>query len=113
MGLFKNICRGKFDIPDEVSTYGKDLVRRMLVVSQHDRLGSFAGAEMDIKNHPFFEEIDWAKLVNKDLKVPFTPKIKDPLDGSNFDDYSKLEKKEKKERFIPLTGREQAMFDKF
>lgn len=98
-------------MPSQVSTYASDLIKRMLVVSQNDRLGSFAGAEMDIKNHPFFEEIDWNKLGKKELKVPFTPKIKDPLDGSNFDDYSKLEKK--KEHFTPLTGREQAMFDAF
>eukprot|EP00956_Cyclotella_meneghiniana_P030281 scaffold75720_cov67-Cyclotella_meneghiniana.AAC.4 len=111
MGLFKNICKGKFEMPSQVSTYASDLLKRMLVVSQNDRLGSFAGAEMDIKNHPFFEEIDWNKLGKKELKVPFTPKIKDPLDGSNFDDYSKLEKK--KEHFTPLTGREQAMFDAF
>jgi serine/threonine protein kinase len=113
MGLFKNICKGKFDIPDQMTDYAKDLVRRMLVVSQYDRLGSFAGAEMDIKRHPFFEDIDWKKLANKELKVPFTPKVKDPLDGSNFDDYSKLEKKEKREKYIPLTGREQSLFDKF
>ena len=96
-----------------MSHYAKDLVKRMLVVSQFDRLGSFAGAEMDIKKHPFFGDIDWQKLTSKDLKVPFMPKVKDPLDGSNFDDYSKLEKKEKKERYTPLTGREQALFDKF
>lgn len=98
-------------MPSQVTTYASDLMKRMLVVSPNARLGSFAGAEMDIKNHPFFEEIDWKKLGKKELKVPFVPKIEDPLDGSNFDDYSKLEKK--KERFTPLTGREQAMFDAF
>jgi hypothetical protein len=113
MGLFKNIVRGKFDFPSEVSHYAKDLINRMLVVPQYDRLGSFAGAEMDIKHHPFFDEIDWEKLAEKSLKVPFKPKVKNPLYGSNFDDYSKLEAKEKKEKFIALTGREQAMFDKF
>ncbi|KAL7485761.1 hypothetical protein ACHAW6_011359 [Cyclotella cf. meneghiniana] len=113
MGLFKNIVRGKFDFPAEVSYYAKDLINRMLVVPQYDRLGSFAGAEMDIKRHPFFDGIDWEKLAAKSLKVPFKPTVKNPLDGSNFDDYTKLEAKDKKEKFIALTGREQAMFDKF
>ena len=113
MGLFKNICKGKFDTSALVYPYAKDLINRMLVVSQHDRLGSFAGAEMDIKRHPFFEDIDWKKLSDKELKVPYKPTVKNPLDGSNFDDYSKLEAKEKKQTYIPLTGREQAIFDKF
>ena len=46
-------------------------------------------------------------------KVPFKPKVKDPLDGSNFDDYSKLEAKEKKARMVKLTGAEQQLFDAF
>ena len=113
MGLFKNIVKGKIDFPREMSHYAKDLIQRMLVVSQYDRLGSFAGADMDIKRHPFFEDIDWKMLADKKLKVPFTPKVKNPLDGSNFDDYSKLEAKEKKQKYKALSAREQAMFDKF
>ena len=38
-----------------------------------------------IKNHPFFQNINWDNL--KKMKPPFVPKIKDDLDSCNFDDF--------------------------
>jgi len=40
---------------------------------------------VDIKNHPWFEKIDWNKLIKKELKPHFLPKIEDELDIQNFD----------------------------
>lgn len=91
----------------------KDLIKRMLVVNPANRLGSFAGAEKDIKKHQFFADIDWTNLAKKNVKVPFKPKVSNPLDGSNYDDYSKLEAKEKKAKMVKLTGGEQKLFAKF
>mmetsp|Transcript_10375 Transcript_10375/g.21429 ORF Transcript_10375/g.21429 Transcript_10375/m.21429 type:complete len:837 (+) Transcript_10375:96-2606(+) len=113
MGLFKNIVRGKVEHPKEMHALVKDLISRMLTVNPAERLGSFAGADKDIRRHPFFDDIDWKRLLRKELKVPFKPDVKNPLDGSNFDDYSKLEAKERNERYPKLTGAEQRLFDKF
>jgi len=115
MGLYKNIVKCKMEFPkgDLMSAYAIDLVKRILTVDPNDRLGSFANAEKDIKNHPFFEEIDWKKLATKSAEVPFKPKVKDPLDGSNFDDYSELEAKEKKEKPQKLSAAQQKRFARF
>mmetsp|Transcript_230 Transcript_230/g.554 ORF Transcript_230/g.554 Transcript_230/m.554 type:complete len:116 (+) Transcript_230:71-418(+) len=115
MGLFKNIVKCRMDFPegDFMSTSSKDLIKRMLTVNPNDRLGSFANAEKDIKSHPFFHDIDWENLTKKTIKVPFKPKVSDILDGSNFDDYSKLEAKTRKEKVQRLTGAEQKLFAKF
>ncbi|KAL9180249.1 hypothetical protein ACHAXT_008219 [Thalassiosira profunda] len=115
MGLFKNIvkCRMEFPEGDFMSTYSRDLIKRVLTVNPNDRLGSFARGDKDIKSHPFFETIDWENLAMKNVKVPFTPKVSDPLDGSNFDDYSKLEAKAKKEKVQKLTAAEQKLFNRF
>lgn len=96
-----------------MSMAAKDLIVRMLTVNPNDRLGSFAGADRDIKEHKFFEGMDWEQLSKKNVKVPFKPKVSDPLDGSNFDDYSKLEAKAKKEKYGKLTGAEQKLFTRF
>ncbi len=114
MGLFKNIVQRKMVPYDNgISDEGKDLIDRILVVDAEHRLGSFAAADKDIKEHPFFSDIDWQQLQKMEAKVPFKPKVKDPLDGSNFDDYTKLEAKEKRARMAKLTGAEQRMFDAF
>mmetsp|Transcript_24505 Transcript_24505/g.38480 ORF Transcript_24505/g.38480 Transcript_24505/m.38480 type:complete len:818 (+) Transcript_24505:156-2609(+) len=114
MGLFKNIVQRKMVPYDNgISDEGKDLIDRILVVDAEHRLGSFAAADKDIKEHPFFNDIDWQQLQKMEAKVPFKPKVKDPLDGSNFDDYTKLEAKEKRARMVKLTGAEQRMFEAF
>eukprot|EP00584_Thalassiosira_punctigera_P005060 CAMPEP_0172533546 /NCGR_PEP_ID=MMETSP1067-20121228/6205_1 /TAXON_ID=265564 ORGANISM="Thalassiosira punctigera, Strain Tpunct2005C2" /NCGR_SAMPLE_ID=MMETSP1067 /ASSEMBLY_ACC=CAM_ASM_000444 /LENGTH=839 /DNA_ID=CAMNT_0013318197 /DNA_START=162 /DNA_END=2681 /DNA_ORIENTATION=+ len=115
MGLFKNIvkCRMEFPEGDFMSNASKDLIKSMLTVNPNDRLGSFANADKDIKSHRFFNGIDWEKLREKDIKVPFKPNVSDPLDGSNFDDYSKLEAKAKNEKMQRLTATEEKLFVKF
>lgn len=116
MGLFKNIvkCRmQEFPPGDFMSEDSKDLIRQMLTVSSSHRLGSFVRAEKDIKEHPFYRDFDWKELCNKNAKVPFKPDVSDPLDGSNFDDFSKLEAKAKKEKYAKLTAAEQKLFSKF
>mmetsp|Transcript_28198 Transcript_28198/g.60071 ORF Transcript_28198/g.60071 Transcript_28198/m.60071 type:complete len:842 (+) Transcript_28198:112-2637(+) len=115
MGLFKNIvkCRMEFPEGDFMSAASKDLITKMLTVNPNDRLGSFAGAEKDIKKHEFFDGMDWVNLCKKNVKVPFKPKVSDPLDGSNFDDFSKLEAKTKREKMTKLTGVEQKLFARF
>jgi hypothetical protein len=42
------------------------------------RLGSpQKGGTASIKSHPFFEDIDWDKLLNRDYQPPFKPKVKE------------------------------------
>jgi hypothetical protein len=117
MALFKNIVKCRMvSLPDEediMSTFAMDLIKKMLTVNQADRLGSFHKSDEDIRSHQFFEDIHWDDLLAKKVAVPFKPKVSDPLDGSNFDDYSKLEAKVKKEKLPMLTGAEQKLFDDF
>ena len=40
-----------------------------------------------MKNHPWFNSIDWDGLMARSEKAPWTPKVKDDLDVSNFDNY--------------------------
>nr|AML77243.1 putative LOV domain-containing protein [Codium fragile] len=72
-GTFSNILRKPLTFPDkpEVSGSCKSLIMALLVRDPSKRLGSKAGAE-EIKQHPFFDSIDWQLIRNE--QPPFTPK---------------------------------------
>jgi protein kinase A len=110
--LFKAIIRGKFQIPSRVSAEASDMISALLVKDPTLRLGSLAGGESDIINHPFLDAIDKERLRRRELTAPFVPKIKDPLDASNFEDWSHLEDKTKA-AFPALSREKEAIFEKF
>lgn len=50
------------------------------------RLGSLGqGGVESIKQHPFFSDIDWEKVKNKEYKPPIRPKLKNGWDTKYFD----------------------------
>ncbi len=50
------------------------------------RLGSGKNDDWDIiRSHPFFEGLDWDKLMRKEIPMPFLPQIRAVEDVANFD----------------------------
>mmetsp|Transcript_16181 Transcript_16181/g.21455 ORF Transcript_16181/g.21455 Transcript_16181/m.21455 type:complete len:947 (+) Transcript_16181:116-2956(+) len=115
--MFRKIVNAKFPFPDQrrhgidVTDKAKDVIARLLTKNPSERLGSLAGGDDDIKNHPYFENIFKNNdLVRKKIKAPWLPQIKNALDASNFetyrnDDHQYLGKK--------LTTSEQSLFQEF
>uniref|UniRef100_A0A7S1ZND8 cGMP-dependent protein kinase n=1 Tax=Ditylum brightwellii TaxID=49249 RepID=A0A7S1ZND8_9STRA len=115
--MFRKIVNAKFPFPDQrrhgidVTDKAKDVIARLLTKNPSERLGSLAGGDDDIKNHPYFENIFKNNdLVRKKIKAPWLPQIKNALDASNFetyrnDDHQYLGKK--------LTTSEQSLFEEF
>jgi hypothetical protein len=64
-----------------------------------------------VKEHPWFNTLDFKKLTDKKLKAPWIPKISNPLDARNFDDFSRMEKEKNHGR--PLSPEEQKQFTGF
>ena len=48
------------------------------------RLGTNGDAQ-SIKNNPWFEGVNWKALYDKQYEAPFTPRINNEFDLSNFD----------------------------
>ena len=109
--LFKNISRCKYKLPSRLSSSATDLVSSILVRQSAKRLGCRAGGAEEIRQHPWFEGLDFEELVAKRLKAPWTPKVKDAMDCSNFNDWSYLEKDFKYEK--PLPKDQQVFFKDF
>jgi serine/threonine protein kinase len=110
--LFKAIVRGKFHVSSRLSPSAAAIIQGLLTKDPALRLGSLAGGSDDILNHDFLKAIDQEKLRRKEITAPFVPRIKNPLDASNFEDWSHLEDKTQKQ-YPPLPREKEAIFEKF
>lgn len=66
------------------SAYAVDLMSKLLEKDPSKRLGTKGGAE-EIKQHPFFAEIDWDKMTAKQLPSPYKPILDSKDDTKHFD----------------------------
>ena len=68
--MAKNIAYSKVRFPrDRPSPEGRNFVRALLNRNPKNRLGAASGAE-ELKCHPFFADIDWIALANKNVTPP-------------------------------------------
>ena len=65
-----------------ISDCAFDLISKLCETDVNKRLGKNVD---DIKNHPFFKDIDWKMLEQKKLQPPFVPRVRNSGDVSNFD----------------------------
>jgi protein-serine/threonine kinase len=83
--MYKNIAFGKVRFPrDALSTEGRNFVKGLLNRNPKHRLGAKGDAK-ELKEHPFFHDVDWEALSRKQVIPPFKPKLKSDTDTSNFD----------------------------
>mmetsp|Transcript_18998 Transcript_18998/g.26818 ORF Transcript_18998/g.26818 Transcript_18998/m.26818 type:complete len:130 (+) Transcript_18998:2394-2783(+) len=114
INLFKSIVAGVYPDPhpDVMSDECKDICSRLLQTDPSKRLGSLYSGPKDIFRHAWFDGFDFGKLRCKELDAPWVPEVKDPLDASNFDDWSHLEDKGQ-QKDPPISPAENALFKEF
>jgi protein kinase A len=110
--LFRNIISAKIEIPKGISADSISLIAGLLKRNPSRRLGSLANGEDGVQKHPWLSAVNLEILCRKEVKPPRVPKIKDPLDASNFEDWSHLEDKTKK-TYPKLTEKQKEIFEKF
>lgn len=80
--MYKKILQNPLRFPPFLEgTDAQDLLIKLIEKDPSKRLSD---AEQ-IKNHPFFHDIDWTKLLDKSYLPPFKPQVESLLDTSNFD----------------------------
>merc|ERR1712070_1156987 len=72
--------------PSHFSAEVKDLILKLLAPNPALRLGCLRNGAQDVKDHKWFDGIDWDALVGKKLPAPWKPTIKDDKDLSRFTD---------------------------
>jgi len=81
--MYTKILSGELRFPSYISDNAKSLLEGLLTRDPEKRLGTNGGTE--VKHHPWFGDIDWDKLVRKEIDPPFKPKVKSIDDTSQID----------------------------
>ena len=86
--MYQKICRGSMFFPRSVDPVTKSLISGLLNIDPSKRLGCTAIGAEEIKAHPWFQGIDWAKVYAHRYQAPLIPIVENDGDSSNFADYS-------------------------
>ena len=68
--IFHNIEFGELKIPEFVSEKAACLLRALLQKDPNKRLGGSSKDAQEIKEHPYFKDVDWDKVYNKQITPP-------------------------------------------
>ncbi|RCH80710.1 hypothetical protein CU098_003977 [Rhizopus stolonifer] len=82
--MYRKILQDELRFPEDMSDAAQSLLRGLLTRDPTLRLGNRGTDE--IRFHPFFQSIDWIKLMSKQLQPPFKPSVESIYDTTNFDD---------------------------
>lgn len=86
--IYENILKGRVKYPPYIHHDAQDLLVQLITNDLTKRLGNLHGGPADIKNHAWFQEVTWERLVKKDIDAPYVPPVKGGAgDASQFDKY--------------------------
>jgi classical protein kinase C len=68
------IAAGKYEYDDDLSKEANSLLKGLLTKKPEKRLGHGPNGIKDIQNHKFFKNVDWNKMLNKEVTPPIKPK---------------------------------------
>jgi serine/threonine protein kinase len=109
MAMFKKIVLVEYEMHASIDTLAADLIKKLLVRKVPERLGNLKHGHHDVNEHRWFLDNDchYKKLLQKAVEVPWKPKIQNPFDASNFDDFNSSMSEERR---FPLSVNEQKVF---
>ncbi|TYZ61032.1 hypothetical protein PybrP1_012121 [[Pythium] brassicae (nom. inval.)] len=81
--MFKNIMQAEVIYPAHISPVARSLISKLLNRDPARRLGGGPNGGRDIMAHPFYESIDWDKMLRKEIVPPFLPDVTSVDDITN------------------------------
>ena len=98
MKIYQKILDGKIEWPMDpkkkehiIPKRAREFISRLLCKNLSQRLGNLENRAVDVMKHPFFEGVNWKKVLEKSIKkVPWKPDIKSKDEKEmtkHFDDY--------------------------
>lgn len=78
MTVMDNIAKNRLKIPAHVPTPARSLIERLLEPDLDKRFGNLQNGAADVRNHQFFDSIDWNLLQSRSIPAAYKP----PRDSS-------------------------------
>ena len=75
MNIYRKIINTKPKYPEGFDSKCKSFVKHLLRRDLSKRYGNLKNGVNDIKDHRFFDKINWANLLLKKHEVAYVPKI--------------------------------------
>ncbi|KAG0670147.1 camp-dependent protein kinase catalytic subunit [Maudiozyma exigua] len=92
MKTYENILNAKLKFPSFFNEDAQDLISKLVTRDLSARLGNLQKGSEDVKNHPWFHEVVWEKLITRNIETPYEPPIQQGQgDTSQFDRYPEEE----------------------
>lgn len=109
---YKRILEWRFTIPKNIPQNGCDIIKALLRFPEHKRLGCQKTGSNAVRNHIWFEGLDWDRLLERKLPPPHVPVLDGEEDLSNFPAYIRQITDEKETMEDSYTD-ETVMLEKF
>ncbi|CAD8186128.1 unnamed protein product [Paramecium octaurelia] len=87
MAIYQKILKGKVKFPRNFDNEAKSLVKHLLEQDVTKRFGNLKNGVDDIKQHKWYETLNWKDLFTKKIKPQYIPVIQSDYDTSNFATY--------------------------
>ncbi|CAD8083000.1 unnamed protein product [Paramecium sonneborni] len=87
MAIYQKILKGKIKFPRNFDNEAKSLVKHLLEQDVTKRFGNLKNGVDDIKQHKWYETLNWKDIINKKIKAQYIPVIQSDYDTSNFATY--------------------------
>lgn len=84
MLIYENILIGRVKYPRNFDKSTKSIIKHLLTADLSRRYGTLNNGVNDVKNHRWFNIIDWNMLRDKEIPGPYIPLVKGPNDTTNF-----------------------------
>lgn len=76
-----------FPAEPPIPHHAQHIIRSFCTVDRSRRLGNISGGATRVKQHPFFEGVNWDALLHRQIRPPIQPQVRYPGDAQCFDMY--------------------------
>jgi len=88
MSVYQKIVRGAVQYPVYFDPDARSFLRRLLVTDVKKRYGCLAAGPSDVLRHRWLQDIDYSKLLARQLAPPLVPETNGEDDTSCFEEYT-------------------------